>query len=85
MEDNKVESGSYLILIASLVFILICILLDKPLYFGFAGAVAFTVPVLIKKGYDIRTLNSFMLNGIKGCSRLMVIILLTGIAVSIGL
>ena len=85
MEDNKVESGSYLILIASLVFILICILLDKPLYFGFAGAVAFTVSVLIKKGYDIRTLNSFMLNGIKGCSRLMVIILLTGIAVSIWL
>ena len=86
MEDNnKVGSGSYLILITSLVFILICILLDKPLYFGFAGAVAFTVTVLIKKGYDIRTLNGMMLNGIKGCSSLIVIILLTGIAVSIWL
>ncbi|HQL37415.1 MAG TPA: Na+/H+ antiporter NhaC family protein [Bacillota bacterium] len=85
MEDKKAESGSYLILIASLAFILICILFNKPLYFGFAGAVAFTVTVLIKKGYDIRTLNGMMLNGVKGCSRLIIIILLTGITVSIWL
>lgn len=85
MEDNKVESGSYLILIVSLMFIVICILFNIPLYLGFAGAVVFAVISLVKKGYKIRTLNGMMLKGIKGCSRLIIIVLLTGITVSVWL
>lgn len=85
MEGNKAGSVSYLVLTASLVLIIICVLFGIPLYLGFAGAVAFTVYVLIKKGYEIRTLISMMLDGIKGCSRLIMIVLLTGITVAVWL
>lgn len=85
MEESKVDLNSYLIFIVSLGLIGICILLGIPLYLGFVGAVAFTSAILIKKGFKLKTLSNMMLTGIKDCSKLMVIITLTGATVSIWL
>lgn len=86
MEESKGDlKSSYLIFIVSLGLIGICILLNIPLYFGFAGAVAFTSVMLIRKGFELKALNNMMLAGIKDCSKLMVIITLTGATVSIWL
>lgn len=85
MVESKADLHSFLIFIVSLGLIGICILLNIPLYFGFAGAVVFTVGMLIKKGYELKSLINMMLTGIKDCSKLFVIIMLTGATVSIWL
>lgn len=85
MWKNEVELSSNLIFIVCLGIIGTCILLSIPLYFGFAGAVAFTAVILIRKGYQIRALNDMMLIGIKDCSKLLIIVTLTGATVSIWL
>jgi NhaC family Na+:H+ antiporter len=85
MSENKVDVKSYLILIVSLGLIGICILVNIPLYIGFAGAVAFTAVMLVGKGYELKTLNNMMLVGVRDCSKLMIIITLTGATVSIWL
>jgi NhaC family Na+:H+ antiporter len=85
MVENKVDVKSYLILIVSLGLIGICILVNIPLYIGFAGAVAFTAVMLVGKGYELKTLNNMMLVGVRDCSKLMIIITLTGATVSIWL
>lgn len=83
MVESKVDLNSYLIFIVSLGLIGTGILLNIPLYFGFAGAVVFTVFMLIRKGYQLKSLNNMMLIGIKDCSKLFIIITLTGATVSI--
>ncbi len=85
MVESKVDSNSYLIFIVSLGLIGICILVNIPLYLGFAGAVAFTAYMLTRKGYELKALNNMMLIGVKDCSKLMIIITLTGATVSIWL
>lgn len=85
MAENRIGLSSYLILIVSLGLIGICIFLNIPMYFGFAGAVVFTAMILLRKGYEIRTLNNMAANGIKDCLKLIVIITLTGATVSIWL
>jgi len=85
MAEKKIEAASYLIFIVSLGLIGTCILMGIPLYLGFAGAVAFTSAVLVRKGHNPRALAGMIISGIKGCSKLIVIILLTGITVSIWL
>jgi len=85
MSKNEVDLSSYLIFIVSIGIIGICILLSLPLYFGFAGAVAFAAVILIRKGHKIRALNSMVLAGIKDCSKLLIIVTLTGATVSIWL
>lgn len=85
MGEDKIELSSYLIFIVSIGVIGICILLSLPLYFGFAGAVAFTAVMLVRKGYEIRALNDIVLIGVKDCSKLLIIVTLTGATVSIWL
>ena len=85
MVENKVDLSAYLIFIVSLSLIGICILLNIPLYCGFAGAVVFSTAMLVRKGHELKTLNNMMLIGIKDCSKLMIIIILTGATVSIWL
>jgi NhaC family Na+:H+ antiporter len=85
MSKNEVELSSNLIFIVCLGIIGTCILLSLPLYFGFAGAVAFTVVALIRKGHKIRALSDMVLIGIKDCSKLLIIVTLTGATVSIWL
>lgn len=82
---NKVDINSYMIFLVSLILIGLCILLRIPLYFGFLGAVVFSAAMLTGKGYELKTLNNLMLTGIKDCSKLFVIITLTGATVSIWL
>ncbi len=85
MIENKVNVSAYLIFIVSLGLIGICIFLNIPLYCGFAGAVVFSVGILVRKGHELKTLNNMMLIGLKDCSKLMIIITLTGATVSIWL
>lgn len=85
MSENKVGSCFYLIIIVSLGLVGICISLDVPLYFGFAGAVLFTEAMLARKGHELKTLHNMILVGVRGCSKLIAIIMLTGITVSIWL
>ncbi|HYE83212.1 MAG TPA: Na+/H+ antiporter NhaC family protein [Clostridia bacterium] len=82
---NKADFGSYLIFAVSSGLIGACILLDIPLYFGFAGAVVLTAGILVKKGYELKALNNMMLTGIKNCSIVFIIITLIGATVSIWL
>ncbi len=83
--ENRIGAKSYVIFFVSLGLIATCILFNIPLYFGFAGAIFFTSVVLVRAGYAPRTLVNMIIKGIKGCSKLIVIILLTGITVSIWL
>ncbi len=85
MVENKVDSSAYLIFIVSLGLIGACILLSIPLYCGFAGAVVFSSAMLVRKGHELKTLNNMMFTGIRDCSKLMIIITLTGATVSIWL
>jgi len=85
MIESKVDLNSYLIFTGSLGLIGLCILLNIPLYLGFMGAVIFTAVMLTKKGYNLKTLNSMMLAGIKGCSKIFITIALIGATVSIWL
>ena len=85
MTERKVDFDSYLIFTVSLGLIGLCILLNIPLYLGFVGAVAFSTAMLTRKGHELKTLNSMMLIGIKDCSKLIIIITLTGATVSIWL
>jgi NhaC family Na+:H+ antiporter len=83
--ENKVDIGSYLIFIVSLSLIGMCIALNIPLYWGFAGAVVFSSGMLVRRGYQLKALYNMMFTGIKDCSRLMIIITLTGATVAIWL
>ncbi|KUO68671.1 MAG: sodium:proton antiporter [Clostridia bacterium BRH_c25] len=85
MTEYKADFNSYLIFAVSLALIGLCILLNVPLYFGFAGAVAFSAAMLVRQGHKLRTLNNMMLKGIKDCSTLFIIIVLIGATVSIWL
>lgn len=85
MVEKKVELNSYIILIVCLGLIVICILLNIPMYFGFAGAVVFTAVMLVREGYKLKTLNNMVIIGIKDCLKLIIIIILTGATVSIWL
>ena len=83
--ENKVGLSSYLIFIVSLGFIGLSIFLDIPFYFGFLGAVIFSVLMLMRQGHKLRSLVDMMLMGIKDCSKLFIIIALIGATVSIWL
>ncbi|MHB1392927.1 MAG: Na+/H+ antiporter NhaC family protein [Clostridia bacterium] len=85
MVENKADLNSYIIFSVSLVLIGLCILLKVPFYFGFLGAVLFSAAMLTRKGYELKTLNNLMFAGIKDCSKLFIIIALTGATVSIWL
>ncbi|MGE5629984.1 MAG: hypothetical protein ACM3TR_02675, partial [Caulobacteraceae bacterium] len=85
MESRHIDLLSYLIFAVSLGLIAGCILLGIPLYYGFAGGVAFSLIVLCKKGYRLKALNDMMLTGIKDCYTLFIIIILIGTTVSLWL
>lgn len=85
MKGKEIDSLSYIIFIVSLGLIAVCIMLDIPLYYGFAGAVVFSAAVLCKKGHELRSLSSMMLAGIKDCSVLFAVITLIGVTVSLWL
>lgn len=85
MLENKVDLNFYLIFIVSLGLIGLCIVLNIPLYFGFAGGVVFSLVMLMQKGYKLKALNNMMLAGIRDCSALFVIVTLIGVTVSLWL
>lgn len=84
MEDS-IDLFSYLIFAVSLGLIGGCILLDIPLYYGFLASVAFSIVMLQKKGYELKSLINMVFEGVKDCSILLAIITLIGATVSMWL
>lgn len=68
--------------IVTFTLIAISIVFNISLIFAFAGAIMFTSIVLLRKGYDIKSLTQTMFSSIKSCKSVFVIILLMGATIS---
>ncbi len=83
MEENKVSGLETVATIAfSFALIAASIIFNISLIFAFIGAVIFTVIILLRNGYKLKTLISTMIEGIKGCKSVFIIILLMGATIS---
>lgn len=85
MNNRKQNAHSYLIFIICIVLIAGCIIYNIPFYFGFFGSVIFSVGMLARKGHSIKSMALMMMNGVRGCTIVFVIIILIGANISVWL
>jgi len=68
--------------IVTFTLITLAIILNVSLVLAFSGAVIFTSIILLRNGYKIKTIINTMIEGIKGCKSVFIIILLMGATIS---
>lgn len=76
---------SYIIIVASIIFISACIITKTSLAYGFLGGIIFTSFILIKYKYSIKDIIVLILSGLKEAWTLYVLILLIGATASVWL
>ncbi|WP_026477380.1 Na+/H+ antiporter NhaC family protein [Alkaliphilus transvaalensis] len=86
MEHLRIKPKDTPILLMMIVsFILICILLNISLLFGFLGSISLTSYILIKRGMGVKKLKELICEGILECKTIYLLILLIGATVSVWL
>lgn len=71
------------ILLGILLIIVSCIAMKQSLLFAFYIAISYSITLLYKAGYEIRTLIKMIYKGIKSCWIIFVIIILMGMNISV--
>ncbi|SET16469.1 transporter, NhaC family (TC 2.A.35) [Natronincola peptidivorans] len=82
-KSTGTKKDAYYIGITSLLFIGSCIFFKVSLVWGFIGSILMTIAVLTKRGFSLYALKDMMLEGIKECKSIYVLILLIGATISI--
>lgn len=86
MEDLKVlEKDTYSILTITLISIIACIFLDISLFWGFLLSITFSIYKLVKIGFSLKFLKDIIIDGIRECKMLYILILLIGANISVWL
>ncbi|SDJ95883.1 Na+/H+ antiporter NhaC family protein [Natronincola ferrireducens] len=86
MKDNIVKKqDAYCISLFSLILIAVCIFFNFSLFFGFLGGIIFSFLLLLKKGFSVDDLVQIILESLKECGLLYLLILLIGATISIWL
>ncbi len=86
MKDFKLaDSDTYVVLCLSILFIAGSIFLELSLIYGFLAGILLTSGLLLKRGFKASGLGKILMEGIKQCRLLCILILLIGATVSVWL
>ncbi|SHK04086.1 Na+/H+ antiporter NhaC family protein [Paramaledivibacter caminithermalis] len=86
MNQNKIsKKDRYMVLIASLLLIVSCIILKLSLFYGFLGSIALSFVIFLKNGFSSKELLSMIKQGLIECKILYGLIILIGATISIWL
>ena len=84
MKENKIaEKYSYMILILTLIAIIICVIFDIFLFYGFLASIIFTLIILRKIGFSKVKLSKILKQGINEYKSLFILVALIGAMISI--
>ena len=83
MDIEMSRKVRYLILLINVFLIATCIIFDTSLLFGFCLAILITVTILMQNGFSLNSLLDMAIQGIKECSKVILIILLIGGLISV--
>lgn len=86
MGQNKIsKKATYVVFVASIVFILSCILFGISLFYGFLGSIALSFIIFLRNGFSAKYLLSVIKDGLMECKILYGLIILIGATISIWL
>ncbi len=85
MQSSRQGIQNGLVFACCILLIAGCIVFQIPFYFGFFGGVALSFMMLLKRGFAAKSMFMMMLEGIRGCTIVFIIIILIGTNISVWL